>query len=278
MLEKYPTFLVIGVQKGGPGWLYTMIRQHPEITVGDPKELQFFDKAYYYEKGIDWYKSHFEVSTSTKAVGELTPGYFWTSSDADEIEESGRNKDVPKLVSENYPDIKLIVSLRDPVDRAVSAYFHHIRSGRISPNQNILSVMNNFGIKTMGYYDIHLRKWYEYFQKNRLLVLIYESHLTDSNKAETLRRIFQHIDVDDSFRPENLKGRINIRMSHFELRLLRLPKNLRKIICRGTPNLVKNNNRWDIEISEEARNTLREIYKPHNEKLEDLLGFKLPWG
>ena len=84
-LIKHPTFLVIGAQKCGTTWLAEMVSQHPEVAVGKVKELSFFNKIPNYRKGLKWYEDQFNVTGSTKAIGEFTPNYFWTSNDEKEI-------------------------------------------------------------------------------------------------------------------------------------------------------------------------------------------------
>ena len=76
-----PTFLVLGAQKCGTTWLAKMVSQHPDVSVATKKEMHFFDKAYNYQKGLNWYEEQFDITSSTKAIGEFTPNYFWTSED-----------------------------------------------------------------------------------------------------------------------------------------------------------------------------------------------------
>jgi hypothetical protein len=180
-----PTFLVIGAQKCGTSWMLGMMRQHPDVLVAPRKEIHFFDKAENYRKGIDWYRSHFPEVAGKVAAGEFTPNYFWTSDDPREIEESGCTENIPALVAKHYPDIRLVVSLRDPVDRAVSAYYHHLRAGRVSPKESILAAKDRFGIVSMGFYEVHLRRWREHFPADQLLVLLYEE---DPPTATSRRR------------------------------------------------------------------------------------------
>ena len=181
-LKTYPTFLVIGAQKSGTSWLAQMISQHPEVSVAPKKEVNFFNKVSNYQKGLEWYKSQFPISPTTKAVGEFTPNYLWTSQDEKEIKESQRTRNIPKLVHDAYPNIQLIVCLRNPTDRATSAYYHHIRKGRVSPKQSIVDVAEHYGIKSMGNYDIHLGNWMSYYPPDNFRFLIYEEDFQDEKK------------------------------------------------------------------------------------------------
>lgn len=273
----YPTFLVIGAQKCGTTWLARMVSQHPEVSVASKKELHFFNNVYNYQKGLEWYRCQFLISSSTKAVGEFTPNYFWTGQDEKEITGSGRIANIPKLVHEAYPNIQLIVCLRNPVDRAISAYYHQIRSRRVTPKQSILEVAERFGIKTMGYYDIHLSNWMSYYPPDNFLILIYEEDFEDERKRTTLERVLQFIDVDVMFDPTGIFSRYNVQSSHFEMRIRHYPYIVKMGLRRILPESVKMSRIWEIIVREKEKQTLMEIFEPHNKNLEKMIGRKLPW-
>jgi len=73
-----PNFLIIGAQKSGTTWLARILKQHPEIFVYG-KEIHFFDRQQNFDKGIDWYKGHFEEIPHKQFVGEKTPDYLWAN-------------------------------------------------------------------------------------------------------------------------------------------------------------------------------------------------------
>ena len=125
-----PTFLCIGAQKCGTTWLAHAVKQHPEVATGRKKELHFFDSRDAYAKGLSWYEKQFSVGTPARAVGEFTPNYWWTEGTTTTnnwLGSAGR-------VADAYPDLQLVVCLRHPVDRAISAYFHHMKAGRYPPS------------------------------------------------------------------------------------------------------------------------------------------------
>ena len=131
-----PNFLIVGCQKAGTTWLANRIRQHPDIFLCD-HEIHFFDKDYNYGKGIGWYREHFAGAGGAKAVGERTPDYFWTNG----LRTEGHLPEVHRNIGEVLPEAKLVVILRDPVERAISAANHVISSGRISPFHNLDSLL-----------------------------------------------------------------------------------------------------------------------------------------
>lgn len=254
-----------------------MVSQHPEVSVASKKELHFFNYVYNYQKGLEWYRSQFPISLNTKAVGEFTPNYFWTGQDDKEITRSERIANIPELVHKAYPNIKLIVCIRNPVDRAISAYYHQIRNGRITPKQSIIEVAERYGIKTIGYYDIHLKNWMNYYPPDNFLILIYEEDFKDERKRTTLERVFQFVDVDDKFEPAGIFLRYNVRSSHFEMRIRHYPYIIKKGLRRILPGNVKMSRIWDIIIRKEEKQKLMEIFEPHNKNLVKIIGRKLPW-
>ena len=118
-LRRSPNFLILGVVKGGTTSFYKYLVQHPMIHEITQKEV------YYFKRTIDpkyrWlrYHSHFPFSQkltgSQTIVGEASPHYF-------------HNLDAPQILSKLFPQLKLIVLLRNPVDRAYSHYSMQVRN------------------------------------------------------------------------------------------------------------------------------------------------------
>ncbi len=209
-----PNFLIIGVQKGGTTWLHENLKRHPQIFLPKRrKELEFF--SYYQKKVADYglgyylkYFNRFEDVIQTerfKAIGEATPSYFWST------KPSRKWTNPPnKYFNEQIPDsvvnilgskLKLILCLRDPVERAISAYFHHIQRDRIAyESQSILDVGHLHGIIDMGFYSQHLAAWLKTFSLDNFKVLIYERDIKQ-NKQQTIENICDFLDVDPQLFP-----------------------------------------------------------------------------
>ena len=110
-----PDFLILGAQKAGTTALYAYLRWHPAITGPSWKEVSFFDR--HYGRGVRWYRGHFPLRPRGRLVGEASPGYLF-------------HPLAPERVRETVPGARLIVLLRDPVDRALSHYHHEVGLGR----------------------------------------------------------------------------------------------------------------------------------------------------
>lgn len=275
-IGRLPTFLIIGSQKSGTSWLHNALAQHPEVVVSTPKELQFFNNLGRYSRGLDWYAEHFHPSDKTRAIGESTPSFNTVDMLEDRPDE--RRDMVPQRIHDAIPDARLILILRDPVERAVSAYYHFLRKG-VWPNWPSLSeVGDKRAIVTEGFYDVHLARWFEVFDREQFRIFIYEDVFRDdASRTSMVRDAFEHIGVDASFEA-SLTGRaINRRMSHFNLRTNQLPRVPRGLIRRGVPRRAQDRFDWGIGVSEAERAELRTVFEPHVEQLSVMMGRDFPW-
>ncbi|HYC56304.1 MAG TPA: sulfotransferase [Candidatus Binatia bacterium] len=131
-LWRFPNFLIIGPQRTGTTWLHANLREHPEIFLTEPKELYFFsrlkmkDSPRFESDELDWYLNFFRPPLrhrlykhlqmrrrfgrlyQPRAFGEATASY--AAMDDDLIEE----------IAVLRPDVKILMMVRDPVDRAWS--------------------------------------------------------------------------------------------------------------------------------------------------------------
>jgi hypothetical protein len=217
-----PTFLIIGAQKSGTTWLARMLRQHPDVYMPSA-EVHYFDKKYNYRKGLAWYEQHFAGATHERAIGEKTPDYLWAEGQGVE----GHLPEVHRNIHEALPAAKLIVSLRNPVDRAVSAVKHIIGTGRISPLHGIdhlltghkRSLVDGHGVLDYGLYYRQLQAYLKYFDRGQLLVLIYEEDVR-ANPSAGLQTVCKFLEIDGSFAFEGKQERVNAHHHSFLTLLL----------------------------------------------------------
>lgn len=265
-----PTFLGIGAQKCATSWLAAMLRQHPEIFMPRKKELHFFNLRSHYRRGIEWYRACFAGGHEHRALGEFTPNYLWVNGGRVVIDDPTLNPDVARLVREALPAVKLIVSLRNPVDRAVSAFYHHIRARRIAPHRLLLDVAECFGIVSKGFYFSQLSEWYQYFPADQLLILIYELDIV-RDRTHAIQSMYRFLDVSDQYIPAPLDRRYNVRSGSFFLYLnYYFPRTAAALATRW-PALL----RLDlphIKVTPRERAELARIYQDENRNLEQLLG------
>src|SRR5262249_23883612 len=111
-----PSFLGLGAQKCASTWLHRIVAEHPQVAMPTVKELDFFSN--HYDRGYRWYESQFPAVDGDMRTGEVSPSYF-------------HDIRVPARVRAYAPEMKLIVTLRDPVERALSNHRHEVRAGHI---------------------------------------------------------------------------------------------------------------------------------------------------
>jgi hypothetical protein len=119
-----PDFIVIGAQKAGTATLFACLAEHEQVVPSRRREVHFFDggldpTADTYGKGLGWYAGHFPLAEDlgkARITGEASPLYLF-------------NPRAAHRIRVTVPDVKLICLLRDPVERAISQYFHEVRLG-----------------------------------------------------------------------------------------------------------------------------------------------------
>ncbi|MGZ8918140.1 MAG: sulfotransferase family protein [Methylobacter sp.] len=107
--NSFPNFMIIGAQKAGTTALYEYLSRHPQIQPTKVKELHYFNCEARYKNGIEFYRSFFQLDTESKLLFDASPGYL-------------NNANAPKRIYAHNPNVKIIILLRDPVERAYSAW------------------------------------------------------------------------------------------------------------------------------------------------------------
>ncbi len=115
-MSRLPDFLYLGPAKAGSTWIYGVLAQHPQIFMAPGKGLYFFTA--HHARGLDWYREQFRGAEDALAVGEVSHTYL-ASAEACE-----------RIAAAN-PKMKLVVSLREPVERAFSDYLDGVKNGQI---------------------------------------------------------------------------------------------------------------------------------------------------
>jgi len=258
-MRALPDFMIIGAQKAGTTSLFEDLMRHPRIKRPLDKELHYFSDPGNYQKGLAWYRSQFPIRLSPagavagkQLTGEATPYYLF-------------HPLAPQRIFETLPRVKLIVMLRDPVDRAFSHYFHEVREKRETRSfeqaienepaemeqeeATILGDGRYFSYKhrrcsylSRGIYWRQLERWFKFFERSQFVILKSEDYLRDPEGNFSLVADFL--------------GLFPHRLESF------------KKFHEGV---------YDFPMQPETREGLKRFYKPHNEKLSRLLGRDLGW-
>ena len=262
-----PDFIIIGSGRAGTTALYTYLIQHPSIFSASTEnnesvaDLHFFE--YMISDKISWYKSHFPTkftknyykfkSKNNFVTGEYTSTYMY-------------NKNVPKRISKLLPNVKLIIILRNPVDKAYSTYsqqysfnefsssfeetihaeFKRMELCKLQPelytknpdfDSNVITNIIRHGI-----YSEYLEKWIKFFPKDQILII--DSDDLKNSTQETVNQVFNFLNV--------FPYKIN--------------------------NLSKINVGKYVPLDKKSKEFLSEFYKPYNEKLNNLFDTKFNWN
>jgi hypothetical protein len=288
-----PNFLIIGAAKSGTTALHNYVRQHPEIYMPEKKELSFFahhitvpsvPKMYVEEeiRTLTEYESYFDDVTTEKAIGEASPMYLYYEIASERIKSY-------------IPDTKLIAILRNPIERAYSAYLHAVRDWRepakdfyealalepkrINENWSILYHYINAGL-----YSKQIDRYYSQFPSENVLILFYDDLLKDP--IGLIKVIFSFLKVNPNFLPDiahhpNVSGKIRSPIFHSFMEKLFIKKNpiktisrliLPKKIRRVTMLSMQAINMEKQKMPEEYRKHLRSFFIEDIKNLQEILG------
>ncbi len=250
-LREDPSFMVIGTQKGGTTSLWNYLCQNPRVGRALKKEINYYNE--HYAKKEKWYKAHFPLKG--KAENLL---YF------DDTPEYMTHPSVPQRIHKSYPDMKFIVLLRNPVDRAYSHYQHRCRRqnenrtfeaalselyANIDASTEMQDVFDNRYVYSMyynylarGHYAEQLTRWFQYFPREQFLIIQSEDFY--AHTQEKMKEICDFVGI-----------------THWE----------------NTTYEIRNSGRVFLEIDPHTRQQLVAYFKPHNEKLYQLLGTNYGW-
>jgi hypothetical protein len=181
-----PDFLCIGVEKAGTTWLYENLKLHPEIFMSAKKEINYFRRKYwFYSFPLSFYAGFFSDAPAHSLKGEATP---YCTMPLSKI----------RFVRAIMPNVKLILILRNPVDRLWShGLMHLIRSQKrkfedISPAE-FMNLLNQRDILEFGFYPSILEKWRSVFPEKQIKVMFYDDLV--SNSKHFLEDCFAFLEV-----------------------------------------------------------------------------------
>lgn len=219
-----PNFVYVGAPRAGSTWIFEALRAHPQVFVPIAKYVKYFlDEQYH--RGRDWYESHFaDAGPQHLAIGEVSTGYLYSETALHRI-------------AQDLPDARILVSVRNPIERDWSAYLHMKRNARVSGSfADEMDGPFRF-ISEYGRYDRYLPGLLEIFPAERVHVMLYDDLARDP--VGFARNLYAFLGVDPAF--EYTAAR-EARYAAREARnpaLAKLTKNMANIVRRaGLPNLI----------------------------------------
>jgi len=259
-IRLMPDFIIIGAQRCGTTTLYNHLKRHPCCVPADEKEIHFFDINF--KKGTTWYRTHFPsflhkcyieyMYKQSFITGEASPYYFF-------------HPHAPRRIFETVPSVKLILLLRNPVDRAYSHYHHLVRGGtetlssfeeaiekeeqrlygeveKMLADENYSSFNHRYySYLARGIYIDQLKVWMDYCTRGQILVLKSEDFYNDTPT------VFKRV-----------------------LEFLNLPsQELEEYKIYNSANNPK--------METATRKRLIDYFEPHNQRLYEYLGIDFDW-
>jgi hypothetical protein len=235
-------FIIAGTMKGGTSAAKINFAKHPDISIVE-REIHYFDNKDNFQKGVEWYKNHFDYSK--KMVGDKNHDILYENF-------------CLELVQNINPQVKLILFLRNPIERAYSHWkmlrdiFHYNFSFEYSVMDEINNRMGEnrdprlsfyYHIVQRGFYYEQISKMMEYFPRDNIYITISEK--TRNNMKEEYQKIFAFLNLpsyDDNFEEV--------------------------FISQSSDKLEKDSAIYKM---------LQKLYSDDVEKLEKLLGYKTGW-
>ncbi|MCP5463727.1 MAG: sulfotransferase [Deltaproteobacteria bacterium] len=176
-------FVCVGATKCGTTWLSSVLRGHPEINVSLNKEPCYF--SVHYGRGPQWYASIWKDQPGLK--GEFTNYYMFSKKALDRLKN-------------DYPDVRIIVLLREPIARSISHY-KMVRRTRDFKNFQSISEESPAIFNRSFYYEA-LKSVYDIFPAENIFVGFYDEIQNDP--ADFLKQVCRFLKVDDNYLPKNL--------------------------------------------------------------------------
>jgi hypothetical protein len=196
-----PNFIVIGAQKSASTFVQQCIAEHPEAYL-PPEEIPFFESPDFEQSSFDELAELFRGTTQT-ARGIKRPSYL------------GKSEVAPRI-QKHLPDAKIIVVLRNPVQRALSAYYHYVRFGFI-PNVDVETGMRKIldgayegvhkragEILEFGFYHKHLMEYEHFMRRGQMCILLHDDIV--ENKVKAIRRIYTFLGIDPEYMPKAINS------------------------------------------------------------------------
>jgi hypothetical protein len=159
-----PNFIYIGPDKAGSSWLHEVLLRHPQVLLSPAKDLYFFDR--YYDRGIAWYLRQFDdAGPEHVVVGEVCQDYLF-------------HPEAPQRIADSLGSCRMMVTLRDPADRAFSSYLYMLRSGW-APGTFLEALEGQPMLLEHGSYATALDRFTDRFGRDQIYVAVFDDLVAD---------------------------------------------------------------------------------------------------
>ena len=268
MKEIKPNLFIVGAPRSATTSIHTYLSRIPDISMSKIKEPGYFSPDTNMNK-----KEYLKLFQDAQIQGESTVAYLY-------------EENTPSLIKKFNSDAKIIISLRNPVDRSYSEYI--LRKSRFQIDQSFQNIIEKEiknekdGLELYrGLYSQYVSKYLEIFGKN-VHIVIFEEFIQDPKKQMEQILLFLGVEHDLSkFKPDKINKGHDIRFSilkpimtnHIFLNFMKkiLPNNIRDLINR----IILHKNLKSSSMNNNDRVMLNNYFKADVKKLEHILGYNL---
>ena len=271
-------FLIVGAQKSGSTSLRAFLEEQKKDIFILNRELHFWNRNGQYQDGagLNAYLENFAEAKPNQVKGEKSPSYLVS-------------KEAPERIHKHFPEVKIIAILRNPIDRAYSAYWHGRRVGAIETSTTFGEAVRNYKVNqgkpygdlvSAGFYSEQIARYLNFFPLKQLHVISFESTLTQSSDElhEVLKFLLPHSTIANQESQLAFPKRNVARASRFPKLNEAIFKS--KLLSYSTKSRISKKSLVDLkvpEMLEDDRKFLQEIYAGENQALQSILGKNFGW-
>ena len=296
-MPRLPNFLVIGAPKSGTTSLYFYLKQHPDVFLPLQKELHYFSyeilKKSAKGPGDDQiinslcasreeYERHYCTVKREKAIGEISPSYLYYG--------------VHDSIWQELGSVKIVVMLRNPVDKAYSQYMHMVRDQHEKlPFYEALKAEKNR--RSAGWSDIwryaesslytdRLKGFMDCFGRENVHVILFDDFIADPQESMRKLLFFLKVDTNVPLNTNETYNRTGKPRSKFIASFLNQPSFMKTAIKHFTPDawrialrmrMMDINTAGKPAIDQDAADYLFDYFAEDIQNLEKLLSRSLDW-
>ena len=272
-------FLIVGAQKSGSTSLRAFLEEQKKDIFILNRELHFWNRNGQYQDGagLNAYLENFAEAKPNQVKGEKSPSYLVS-------------KEAPERIHKHFPKVKIIAILRNPIDRAYSAYWHGRRVGAIETSTTFGEAVRNYKVNqgkpygdlvSAGFYSEQIARYLIFFPLKQLHVISFESTLTQSSDElhEVLKFLLPHSTIANQESQLAFPKRNVARASRFPKLNEAIFKS--KLLSYSTKSRISKKSLVDLKVPEMLegdRKFLQEIYAGENQALQSILGKNFAWN
>lgn len=206
-MDKKIDFIGIGAGRAGTTWVSKLLEAHPDILFSSQKsykELYFFNNSYsrkyepdlvsHYNLGLKWYFKQFPKPRQNKIRGELCPAYL--------IDEVAHER-----IKKYFPNVKIIINLRNPIERLYSIYWYCKASVAVKMPQNFDVMVKDYKYLNRIKYYPHVLKFFEKFPSKNIHIIIFSD--IKNSPLVVSRKLFKFLGVKSGFYYPFINEKIN---------------------------------------------------------------------